>query len=54
MAQFKGETEVLKKTVSQCQLSTTYLTRTDVEIGPGVRGQRSANNSLSHSTAAAE
>jgi hypothetical protein len=47
-----GETQSARKnTCSSATLSTTNLTWTDLASNPGIRGERSATNCLSHDIA---
>ena len=47
----KGKPKYAEKNLSQCRLSTTNLTWTEVGLNSGPRRQRPANNCLSLSTA---
>jgi hypothetical protein len=48
---FAGETEVLGENLPSATLSTTNPTWIDPGANPGLRGERSATNRLSHGKA---
>jgi hypothetical protein len=48
---YTGETEVLGENLPSATLSTTNPTWIDPGSNPGLRGERSATNRLSHGTA---